>query len=177
MAAQHLTAEEINEMVEQRVRRVLEAAPPVPAPEQDPAESIGSVKVVGDLDVKSVKRLVGVVAALAAIGPALVGAVLWFLSVGGDWRERELERAAEAEALKVTTDRLDQHIEDATSSWDEIKRATIENQVLIVDSFDHLNKKLDADHSSEPETTEPDSISAARTSANKAKAEQALFRE
>lgn len=169
--AESFTVEELNAIVEQRVREALAAS----AQAHLAADPKPSTEDVAAFDRAALRRLVTIVGFLAAAGPVIVTVVLWFIAFGGDQRENELREDAQTQSIAETTERLDEHITAAARSLNEIKKATIENQVLIVDSVDHITKKIDALSNRTTDEPEPETLENARKVTDRAKAEQALF--
>lgn len=131
--------------------------------------------MIAKLRDKKFSRMIAIVGVVAALGPILVSAVLWTITLAGDKREDELLRAQEQARMAEVEEDLAAHISASQAAFGEIKQATIENQVLFVDSVDHLSRKLDSMSQKAVVEGEPDVLTAARLKTKAAKANAALF--
>lgn len=119
--------------------------------------------------------LIGCVGALAAVGPMLVGAVLWFFNASGDARERDIDSDRQKKDLADIRERLEAHTKSSDARMVAIERAVIDNQVLIVESLDHLSDRIDDVIAPKRKRDEPETLGAARSAAARTKARKALF--
>lgn len=138
------------------------------------AEADAAIQADRDRRFQRMQVIVGI---MAGVGPILVGLVLWLVQTGAAAKEQEIQAAAQQQQIEDTASKLEDHIAKSNERLDDIEKASVENQVLIVESVDHLGKKLDKISKKAADEVEPPILDKARKQANAAKARQVLFED
>jgi len=118
--------------------------------------------------------------------PMFIAAMFWLFNYGGTVERVKAEQADQKAKIESTAKTLADHIEASKKQWqehseaedarwDEIQNAVIENQVLMVESVDHITEQLGKMSSEAAAVEEPAVLEQARESAVKAKARERLF--
>jgi hypothetical protein len=123
---------------------------------------------------KKLKKLGILVGIIATLGPTVVASSVWAFTKAGDMREEALQKEQTKQRIEHLNGRLDSFEIKTDHDLYNIKENLVEQQILIVDSVDHITKKIDSIGSGGGSVQEPKSLTRAREETKREKARKFL---
>lgn len=123
---------------------------------------------------KKLKKLGILVGIIATVGPTLVASSVWAFTKAGDMRQEALEKQQTKQRMEHLSGRLDSFEIKTDHDLYNIKENLVEQQILIVDSVDHITKKIDSLGAASTQVEEPKSLTRAREETKREKARKFL---
>lgn len=123
---------------------------------------------------RKLKKLGWIVGVIATLGPTVVASSVWAFTKAGDMREEAIRKEQTKQRIEHLNGRLDSFEIKTDHDLYNIKENLVEQQILIVDSVDHITKKIDSLGAAGSSIEEPKSLTRAREETKREKARKFL---